>query len=54
VDTVVPDGLDIRELPLRPKAMLVEPFCRLLADTVTSCLRDVYQRTEDFAYDRRS
>jgi len=39
-DTIVPEGVDIRELPVRPKGMLVEPFCRLLAATVTSCLED--------------
>ncbi|OLC28222.1 MAG: hypothetical protein AUH28_19260 [Acidobacteria bacterium 13_1_40CM_56_16] len=40
-DKIVPEGLEIRELPLRPKGLLVEPFCRLLAKTVTSCLQDV-------------
>jgi len=40
-DKIVREGLEIRELPLRPKGLLVEPFCRLLAKTVTSCLQDV-------------
>ena len=40
-DKIVPEGLEIRELPLRPKGMLVEPFCRVLAETVTGCLQNV-------------
>ncbi len=40
-DKIVPNGLEIHELPVRPKGMLVEPFCRLLADTLKSCLEKV-------------
>jgi len=40
-DKIVPEGLEVRELPNCPKGMLVEPFCRLLAETVTSCLQNV-------------
>jgi len=40
-DRIVPHGLEIRELPISPKGMLVEPFCRLLAETVTTCLQSV-------------
>lgn len=36
----VPGGLEIHEIPVRPKGMLVEPFCRLLAETVQSCLQN--------------
>jgi amino acid adenylation domain-containing protein len=39
-DEIVPNGLEVRELPVRPKGMLVEPFCRLLAEAVKSCLQN--------------
>lgn len=39
-DGVVQGGLDIRELPVYPKGMLVEPFCRALAETLELCLRN--------------
>jgi len=38
---VVPQGLEVHQLPVYPKGMLVEPFCRLLAETLKSCLQDV-------------
>jgi hypothetical protein len=36
---VVKDGLEVHELPMSPKGMLIEPFCKMLADTLTQCLR---------------
>jgi len=36
---VVGDGLEIHELPVYPKGILVEPFCRLLADALKLCLQ---------------
>jgi amino acid adenylation domain-containing protein len=35
---VVTSGIEIRHLPIYPKGMLVEPFCRQLAETISSCL----------------
>jgi thioesterase domain-containing protein/acyl carrier protein len=32
------DNLVVHELPVYPKGMLIEPFCRLLADTLKICL----------------
>ena len=37
---VVPHGLEVHQLPVYPKGILVEPFCRLLAKTMKSCLQD--------------
>jgi thioesterase domain-containing protein len=37
-DRVVGDGLEIREIPVYPRGMLVEPFCQALAETVKLCL----------------
>jgi amino acid adenylation domain-containing protein len=34
----VREGLEIHELPIYPKGMLIEPFCRLLAETLSRCL----------------
>lgn len=39
-DEIVPNGLEIHELPVRPKGMLVEPFSRLLAETLNLCLQN--------------
>lgn len=36
----VHDGLHIQELPLYPRGMLVEPFCRKLAETLNRYLHD--------------
>jgi amino acid adenylation domain-containing protein len=36
---VAGDGLEIHELPVYPKGILVEPFCRLLADALKLCLQ---------------
>jgi amino acid adenylation domain-containing protein len=33
-------NLEVYELPVYPKGMLVEPFCRLLAETLQSCLQN--------------
>ena len=33
-------GLKAYHLPLYPRGMLVEPFCRRLAETLNQCLRD--------------
>jgi amino acid adenylation domain-containing protein len=33
-------GLEVHEIPIYPKGMLVEPFCRDLANIVTQCLRE--------------
>ncbi len=38
---IVRQGLELHELPLYPKGMLVEPFCRLLADTLKVSLQNV-------------
>ena len=35
---VVTSGLEIHELPVYPKGMLIEPFCRSLAQAIASCL----------------
>jgi hypothetical protein len=32
--------LEIHELPVYPKGMLVEPFCRILAETLQNCLQN--------------
>lgn len=37
----VQDGLHIHELPLYPRGMLVEPFCRKLAETLNHCLHNI-------------
>jgi thioesterase superfamily protein len=37
---VVPDSLEVHQLSVYPKGILVEPFCRLLAETLKSCLQD--------------
>jgi amino acid adenylation domain-containing protein len=37
-DRVVGGGLEIREIPVYPRGMLVEPFCHSLAETVKFCL----------------
>ena len=34
-------GLEIHELPVYPKGMLVEPFCRMLAETLQQCMNTV-------------
>ncbi len=38
-DAVVPDSLEVHELPVYPKGMLSEPFCCSLAETLTLCLQ---------------
>jgi amino acid adenylation domain-containing protein len=38
---VVRQGLELHELPSYPKGMLVEPFCRLLAETLKMSLQNV-------------
>ena len=43
---VVRGGLEIHELPIRPKGMLIEPFCKMLAQTLTQCLRGESQSDE--------
>jgi amino acid adenylation domain-containing protein len=37
---IVRHDLEVHELPLYPKGMLVEPFCRLLAETLKLCLQN--------------
>jgi amino acid adenylation domain-containing protein len=37
-DVVAADHLEIHELPVYPKGILVEPFCRLLAEAMKLCL----------------
>jgi len=39
-DQVVNEGLEIYELPVYPKGMLVDPFCRSLAMTLTTLLAE--------------
>lgn len=39
-DQTVASGLEVHQLPVYPKGMLVEPFCQVLAETVKQCLRD--------------
>lgn len=37
---VIRNGLEVYELPVYPKGMLVEPFCRTLAETLQNCLQN--------------
>ena len=37
---LVPDKLEVHELPVYPKGMLSEPFCRSLAETLKQCLQN--------------
>jgi len=37
---IVRYGLELHQLPVYPKGMLVEPFCHLLAETLKLCLQD--------------
>ena len=37
-DECVEQGLEVHELPIYPKGMLIEPLCRLLADTINRLL----------------
>lgn len=37
----VQDGLNVQELPLYPRGMLVEPFCRKLAEALNHHLHDI-------------
>jgi thioesterase domain-containing protein/acyl carrier protein len=37
---LIRDGLEVHELPIYPRGMLVDPFCRSLAKTLNLCLRD--------------
>jgi amino acid adenylation domain-containing protein len=37
---VIRNGLEVYELPVYPKGMLVEPFCRTLAETLQDCLQN--------------
>jgi len=37
----VHDGLNVQELPLYPRGMLVEPFCRKLAEALNHHLQDI-------------
>jgi hypothetical protein len=39
-ERVIRNGLEIYELPVYPKGMLVEPFCRTLAETLQNCLQN--------------
>jgi amino acid adenylation domain-containing protein len=39
-DEVVSEGLEIYELPVYPKGMLIDPFCRSLATTLTTLLAE--------------
>jgi hypothetical protein len=34
-------GLEVHQLPFYPRGMLVEPFCRVLAETMTHCMQKV-------------
>ena len=38
-DKCVRKGLEIHELPVYPKGMLIDPFCRLLAEKLTACMQ---------------
>jgi thioesterase domain-containing protein len=38
-DQVVRGGPEIHELPVYPKGMLIEPFCRSLGETLKQCLQ---------------
>jgi amino acid adenylation domain-containing protein len=38
---IVRHDLQVHQLPVYPKGMLVEPFCRVLAETLKLCLQDV-------------
>ena len=37
-DAFVRNGLEIHELPVYPRGMLIEPFCRFLANALRACL----------------
>jgi amino acid adenylation domain-containing protein len=37
---LIGDGCEVHRLPIYPRGMLVEPFCRLLADILNSCLKN--------------
>jgi hypothetical protein len=37
---VVRNGLEVYELPVYPKGMLIEPFCRTLAEILQNCLQN--------------
>jgi amino acid adenylation domain-containing protein len=37
---VVRDGLEVHQLPVYPRGMLVEPFCQRLAETLNLCLQE--------------
>jgi hypothetical protein len=37
---VVRDGLEIREIPVYPKGMLIEPFVQMLAAELKVCLEN--------------
>ncbi|MCU1242344.1 MAG: Non-ribosomal peptide synthetase [Candidatus Acidoferrum typicum] len=37
---IIRNGLEVYELPVYPKGMLVEPFCRTLAETLQNCLQN--------------
>jgi thioesterase domain-containing protein/acyl carrier protein len=37
---VIRNGLEVYELPVYPKGMLVEPFCQTLAETLQNCLQN--------------
>jgi amino acid adenylation domain-containing protein len=41
---VVPNGLEIREIPVYPKGMLVEPFVQMLAQELSACISQVESR----------
>jgi amino acid adenylation domain-containing protein len=35
------DGCEVHQLPIYPRGMLVEPYCRLLADVLNGCLKSI-------------
>ena len=43
---VIRDGLEVHDVPAYPRGMLVEPFCRSLADTVKRCLAEAMTSRE--------
>jgi surfactin family lipopeptide synthetase A len=40
-DEIVGANLEVHQLPVYPKGMLIEPFCQVLAETLKRCLENV-------------
>ena len=38
---IIPNGLEIYDLPVYPRGILIEPFCRVLAQSLKLCLEKI-------------